>query len=151
MTYNRAYIGFISCIDVALDRLRMQVSVNNMSKEASMPNRNFFENLKKIRCRMKDSCEEKWTIDSMCSELNVSRSYLQRMYKEYFGKTIFEELNDFRLKKARKLIEETSGSISEIAENCGFSTYSFFLKKFKEAYGASPSELRNSTSQKYRT
>ncbi|MBP3267420.1 MAG: helix-turn-helix transcriptional regulator, partial [Ruminococcus sp.] len=68
--------------------------------------------------------------------------YLQRMYKKYFGKSIFEELIQFRLKKAKELLSSTDFTISQIAEMCGYATYAHFAKQFKACEGVTLSEYR---------
>ena len=70
-----------------------------------------------LRNNMHDFPEKDRNIDSMSESVNVSRSYLQRMYKSYFGKSIFEELIYYRMEKAKKLLAQTKSSVSEIAES----------------------------------
>ena len=64
------------------------------------------------------------------------------MYKRYFGKSVFEELIDFRLQKAKDLLCSTEFPISQIAELCGYETYAHFAKQFKAQEGVTPSEYR---------
>ncbi|MDE5657328.1 MAG: helix-turn-helix domain-containing protein, partial [Muribaculaceae bacterium] len=47
-----------------------------------------------------------------------------------------------RLKQARSLLTTTERSISEVAYEVGFSSPAYFSKCYREAYGQTPSELR---------
>ena len=144
MSYGRSYINFISSIEAAMEQLRLKTSVNRSMHQSGMPNQKLLKKLQLIHNEMAESPEQKWTVARICGELNISRSYLQRMFKEYFGKTIFEELNALRLEKAKKFLLETDLPAADIAEKCGFSTYSFFVQKFRDTFGASPAKFRKS-------
>ena len=47
-----------------------------------------------------------------------------------------------RLNAAIDMIADRRLKLSEIAENCGFSSYIHFLNAFKKAFGTAPSEYR---------
>ena len=66
--------------------------------------------------------------------------------KALTGISPVELLRDMRLREARRLLTTTELSISEIAYEAGFSTPAYFTKCFREAYGQTPSELRDSLS-----
>ena len=70
--------------------------------------------------------------------------YVSRMLKERKGMTLRQYIIAFRLKCARRLLELSDKSASEIAEECGFTDASYFAKTFKAAFGITPKEYRNS-------
>ena len=47
-----------------------------------------------------------------------------------------------RLNAAMNMIGSKEKKLSEIAEECGFSSYNHFSREFKKAYGMSPSEYQ---------
>jgi transcriptional regulator GlxA family with amidase domain len=47
-----------------------------------------------------------------------------------------------RLDRAATLLVRSNFSVQEIAELCGFASAFHFSRRFKEAYGQSPRELR---------
>lgn len=100
------------------------------------------DKLEKLRSRMMKHPEETWKIDSIADELYLSKSYLQKLYRETFGKSIIEELIQFRTEKACELLVTTPKSISEIAFDCGYSSYTYFTRQFSDLTGMSPSEYR---------
>ncbi|MBR4273354.1 MAG: helix-turn-helix domain-containing protein, partial [Bacteroidales bacterium] len=51
-------------------------------------------------------------------------------------------LRKSRLQYGRKLLAETTKTISEIAYNSGFSSPAYFTKCFKDEYGIAPGEMR---------
>ena len=89
--------------------------------------------------------EKSWNISDIAEELYLSKSYLQKIYKSYFGKSIIEEMIQFRIEKAKNFLSDTDMTITEIARECGYSSYNYFVRQFKIAEGVSPSEYRNNT------
>ncbi len=59
------------------------------------------------------------------------------------GKSASNYLRSVRLSKARKMIKEQKGNISEIAYSVGFSSPAYFTRCFKEEYGYPSSDLAN--------
>lgn len=57
-----------------------------------------------------------------CAELvQISPSYLSRLFKQEAGMTFIEYLMKYKVERAKKLLEETNYSITEIAEIIGYS------------------------------
>ena len=91
---------------------------------------------------MQQHPEIDWKISELCRRTHISRSYLQRMYKRYFSKSIFEELIDFRVQKAKELLANTDHTIAAVADLCGYASYTHFAKQFRSLEGIAPSEYQ---------
>jgi YesN/AraC family two-component response regulator len=87
--------------------------------------------------------EEEFSIEEFGREVGMSRSQLHRKLKGLTGKSASRYLRSVRLSKARKMIENQIGNISEIAYSVGFSSPVYFSKCFKDEYGFPPSDLIN--------
>lgn len=101
-----------------------------------------FEKLCMLRGRIMKNPELPWGIDDIADSLYLSKSYLQKIYKSYFGKSIIEEMIGFRIEKARELLAKTDMTVTEISKECGYSSYNYFVRQFKMSVGVSPSEYR---------
>ncbi len=101
-----------------------------------------FEKLCLLRGNLISNPELPWKISQIADDLFISKSYLQKIYKSYFGKSIIEELIQFRLDKAKELLTSSDLSVTEIAARCGYSSYNYFVRQFKDVEGVSPSEFR---------
>ncbi len=108
----------------------------------SSGSRQLYEKLYELRKELENAPEKDWTIDVMCGRLHISRSTLQKNYKAFFGKSIIDELIAFRIAKAKRLLEDTSDTLSKIAELCGYSSDTYFIKQFKKMEGLTPNEYR---------
>ena len=91
---------------------------------------------------MESNLEELINLDDLASLVGVSRRQLERLFKKYLGCVPRRYYLDLRLKKARQLLLQTAGSISEIAIACGFVSASHFSKSYREMFGLSPREER---------
>lgn len=82
------------------------------------------------------------SIQYIASKLNVNRSYLTRIFKEYTSMSPKQYLQEIRMKRASQLLENTKESIKVIAYSVGFKDPLYFSKAFKEFYDKSPSDYR---------
>ena len=85
-----------------------------------------------------------FNVERIGEEMGMSRVQLYRKIKSLTGTTPVELLRKARLARGRQLLETTDKSVSEIAYDTGFSAPSYFTKCFKNEYGVSPGEVRNS-------
>lgn len=81
------------------------------------------------------------SVETIGSELGLSRVQLYRKVKALTGQSPVELLRKARLEKGRQLLKSTDKTISEVAYEVGFSAPSYFTKCFKDEYGVSPSDL----------
>ena len=112
-----------------------------LSEQTSNPQ---FEKLCMLRNRIMQNPEKPWSISEIADELYLSKSYLQKIYKNYFGSSIIEEMIKFRIEKAKDLLRRTDMTVTDIARECGYSSYNYFVRQFKTEEGMPPSEYRDS-------
>lgn len=76
-----------------------------------------------------------------------SEAYFSHYFKSKFGLSFTEYLKQYRLRHAANLLISSNKSISEICEESGFSSMTFFNRSFKNFYSVTPSQFRNQTSK----
>ncbi|RKP52999.1 AraC family transcriptional regulator [Cohnella endophytica] len=72
--------------------------------------------------------------------LRLSPYKLSKIAKEYFGMSIPEYINQYRLNKAVEWMENSKLSIQEIMRRVGVENESYFYKLFKAKFGMTPRE-----------
>ncbi len=82
-------------------------------------------------------------ISHLAEVCNMSDKNLRRIFHYIYGKTPYEYLQKYRIEQAEALLRFSSKSISEIAEQCGFSDIYSFSHCFKRQVGIAPKEYRN--------
>ncbi len=86
--------------------------------------------------------DEEFNMEEFCSEVAMSRTQLHRKLKALTGKSATLYVRTVKLSKAKKMIEEKTGNISEIAYSLGFSNPAYFTRCFKEEFGYPPSDIK---------
>lgn len=89
-----------------------------------------------------DNLQKKLSIDEICSEIHISKYHFCRQFKSTVGITVMDYILKTRLAMAKSLLVSKDISISEISEECGFSSISFFCRVFKQENGISPLKYR---------
>ena len=82
-------------------------------------------------------------VDALAAKMGLGRSQFYRKIKSLTNYSPVELIRQLRLKQARTLLTTTGKTISEIAYEVGFSTPAYFTKCYREAFGETPSELRD--------
>lgn len=87
--------------------------------------------------------EENWqnagfTVSEFCQAMAMSQSQLYRKTIEITGKSPNVLLKEFRLEKAKELMNKQRYNISQITFDTGFTSPSYFTKCFKSHYGLLP-------------
>lgn len=81
-------------------------------------------------------------ITETAKSLGISRYYMAHIFKQYTGTSVMSYKNELRLAKAKKMLITSDEKISDIAIECGYSTSSYFSKKFAENEGITPADYR---------
>lgn len=81
-------------------------------------------------------------VDDVVEASGVSRRTLERRFKEYFGRTINQEIGYQRIELAKMLLFDTHLSIDTISAQCGFRYATYFSQIFEKETGVSPGKWR---------
>ncbi|EEQ57660.1 transcriptional regulator, AraC family [Clostridiales bacterium 1_7_47FAA] len=100
--------------------------------------------LNKIIHYIKKYYMEPITLDSLCSTVNLSPSYIIKLFNHYTSLSPMAYVNRVRIEAAREMLAETPLSVSDIAAQTGFKDSFYFSKKFKAVTGITPRQYRNS-------
>jgi AraC family transcriptional regulator len=82
------------------------------------------------------------TLDIMAQAADLSPNHLLRTFKQVFGQTPHQYLTSLRLEHARRLLEQTERSVTEICFDVGFESLGAFSWLFRRRVGVSPAEYR---------
>ncbi len=84
-----------------------------------------------------------YSVEDLGAEIGLSRVQLYRKVKALTGYSIVDLLRKARLARAKHLLETTDKTVQEVAYEVGFTTPSYFSKRFKEEFGMSPGDIHN--------
>lgn len=80
-------------------------------------------------------------VDLICKDIGISERQLQRKLKSITNKSPCQFICSVKLHRAKELLLSEDFNINEVAFKTGFSSPSYFSKKFKQEFGMSPSAL----------
>ncbi len=82
-------------------------------------------------------------VEQVLDMVGISRSNLEKRFKDEMGQTIHGVIHAEKLDRARNLLVSTSLSINEISLMCGYPSLPYFYAVFKKGYGITPKEYRD--------
>lgn len=80
----------------------------------------------------------------LAREFGISTRMLQRIFKQVFGKSIYQFAMDVKMNEAKKLLGTKKYSVSEVGYMVGYANLSHFTDKFKEHFGIKPKAFLSS-------
>ncbi len=113
-----------------------------VSQQAAANSDPHYAELVRLREKIYANPQEKWSVEMLCSEVNMSRSYFQLIYRETFGMTCIADVINCKMNRARDLLTSTSYTISHIAQLCGYDNEEHFMRQFKKNNGVTPTVFR---------
>lgn len=111
-------------------------------RKKTLPDIPHYNKLKAVRNAIIAEPMKQWSVDDICYELNISRTYFHRLYREAFGVTCIQDVIQNRIAYACELLKNTDLSVSEISEKCGYDSDSYFMRQFRNCKNCTPSEYR---------
>ncbi len=97
--------------------------------------------LRRVRERL-DCPSDPPGVGELARDAAVHPRHLMRAFRQYHGCSVGEYLRRARIRRARRLLAETSLSLAAVASDAGFYDQSHFAKLFRRATGLTPSDYR---------
>lgn len=79
--------------------------------------------------------------------MGIGRRQADRIFTAT-GKTIRAHIETMRLEAARKMLETSEDSITEIASHCGFASANYFIRLYRAKLGVTPGQAKKSASSR---
>jgi len=100
------------------------------------------EMLNKALAYIEENLGEEITVERLAEVCHLHPTHFIRIFKKRMGVTPARFIKTKRLEYAKKLIEETEISLSQVAEKIGCSGLANFSKMYKSYFGVSPKNYR---------
>jgi AraC family transcriptional regulator len=95
---------------------------------------------------VRDWIEEQYahppTLQAIAVAVDRDVSHVASVFRRTYGKTIGDYVRDVRVWRTRKLVEDSSVPLAEVAQRGGFSDQSHFGRLFKQRFAMTPGEYR---------
>ncbi|MBM7568537.1 AraC family transcriptional regulator [Paenibacillus sacheonensis] len=86
--------------------------------------------------------DEKVSREQLAELVHMNPNYLDRIFAEKFRLTPMQLLRELRLRKARRLLEQTELPLSQIAVQCGMGDAAYLNRQFAKSCSITPGAYR---------
>lgn len=100
------------------------------------------EGLKTVLTYIRENYREKIYIHDLAKQVHMNEQYFCRFFKKSIGRSPMEYINEYRIKQAMRLLEETDLPVTEVCLECGYNNLGNFLRAFKKGAGTTPLKHR---------
>ena len=97
----------------------------------------------RIKLVLASDMSRRWTLSEIAAEVRGSPVYLTQVFQQVEGMPLYRYQLRLRLARALDLLAQYE-DLTTLSLDLGFSSHSHFSAAFREAYGQSPSEFRQS-------
>lgn len=112
-----------------------------LQREATPLSKVHLEDLKAIyaiKLRLQSSLGEAPAIATLAKEANMSEPKLRKLFRQTFGKSVFDYYQALRMQEAARLLKEQHLTVSEVGYRVGFTNLSHFARVFEQHLGLKP-------------
>lgn len=120
----------------------LKISENIYHQDTEHEHR-YYESFCDLRNEIRLVPQNHWTVDEICKKINLSRSYVQHLYKLFFNTSITSDIQSYRIEHAKYLLSATDMTVTGISRSCGYDNDVHFMRTFKRITDMTPSEFRN--------
>lgn len=89
-----------------------------------------------------ENYQSKLSIEELSEYMKLNPSYFCRLFKAATGVTFTEYLNAVRVQKSERMLRKSTKSITEISNEVGFATVTYYNRIFKKYMKCTPSVYR---------
>ncbi|MDR7076956.1 YesN/AraC family two-component response regulator [Neobacillus niacini] len=112
---------------------------NTFSEKENLP----LSTIERVIEYIKKTPLDQITLKEAAESIHINPSYLSQLFKQQLNKKFVDYVTELRIEESKRLLQNTTLRMSEIAERVGYSDLAYFSNNFKRIVGSSPSEFRN--------
>lgn len=129
--------------DYLLTLVLIEASRQAMQAARLLPRPPSDRKLAEMREWIRLNLDEALSVEAVARRFGFNRDYLCRLFKRYTGMPLLRYINEQRMQKARELLSGTRRPVKDISLSLGFGDEKYFMKRFRQSEGLTPSQYRN--------
>lgn len=124
-----------------IDMIRHAEYENTPAKpSSSIKTRSDNELVNRIIQYMEDHLNDNLSFSAICLSFAQSATNLKTIFKAVTGQGVMEYYRNLKIDRAKTLLRESNGNITQIADHLGYTSVQYFSRHFKQATGMTPRE-----------
>lgn len=132
------------CNDISTLRKTVHAIAEELFFQSSATPKHCSSRIGKALRYIENNYQKPITLNEVASLVFLNPEYFSRHFKKETGTNFNNYINTLRLQQALDLVIHTDLKLSDVASSCGFQSFSYFSKRFRETFGCSPNTLRSS-------
>lgn len=128
-------IGINNIIQLEFYKILDLLAVKNTSQTKQTP-------VQKICQYLIDNSNKPVTLSELSSKFGYSKQHITKLFKKHYGITPMTFVINSRLEHSLDYLTETSMTISEISQMCGFENSNYYIRLFRQRYATTPQKYR---------
>lgn len=131
----RLYTHMTELITAAVTNLQLPHKNNTMHNPHQ-------ELITRIQSYINENLHQSISISMLAGIYYISESKLKQDFKKYLNSSVQAYLQEQRMQKALKMLQQSDNEIVAIANEVGYNNVSSFTREFRKHYACSPKEIR---------
>jgi len=125
-----------------LDRQKLFSTGKNIQSDTPLSTNSLDKDLleRAVNCVNQNLANTEYTVEKFSADMHMDRTGLYRKLMALTGQSPRDFIRTIRLNRAAELLRDPNAIVSQVAEEVGFSSVSYFSKSFQEKFGVSPSQ-----------
>lgn len=119
-----------------------QILFQIADEAGKQPGQQVDQRIIKIAHAIEEEPGKDWNVPALAKQAGFSRTHFTRVFANTIGLPPNRFIILRRIERARQLLDESTLSVSQIADSLGYSDVYFFSRQFKKITGSSPSDWR---------
>ena len=104
--------------------------------------------LSSIEAEIKDHYAENISLRNLGEKYFINSSYLGQIFRKKYNQSFKDYLTTYRINEAAKQLVYSDKKINQIAADVGYRDCDYFIRKFIETMGCTPSKYRKTHAEK---
>jgi AraC-like DNA-binding protein len=97
-----------------------------------------------VKAHLQTTLDQPPNIAALAKNAGISEPKLRKLFKQTFGKDVFEYYQFGRMQQAARLLKDNHLTVSEVGYQLGFTNLSHFSRVFEAHFGIKPKKYRMS-------
>lgn len=98
----------------------------------------------RIQAIVREEYRNDISLDDIAGRVNMAPAYVSYLFKKDTGSNLVKYITDYRMEKACRFLEDSSLKIVQVGKACGYENQPYFNRLFKNYYGMTPKQYRES-------
>lgn len=130
----------------AIELIALQLSIGNGDTTNSPPHRplkaNEIDRIYHAKEILLKNLETPSSLHALAQQVSLNDYKLKQGFRQVFGTTVFGYLYQYRMEKAKYLLEAGHSTVTEVAQAVGYTSPTSFSAAFKKKFGVPPKSYK---------